>query len=416
MKTEPDTPWDARAVLHVDMDAFFAAVEQLDHPDWRGRPVIVGGDPTRRGVVAAASYEARRYGVRSAMPAARAATLCPDAAWARPRGERYAEVSRQVRAIFASVTPHTQPTSIDEAYLDVTPGRYGGTHPAITAQEIQRRVDELGVSCSIGVATNKTVAKIASDRDKPHGITIVPPGGEAAFLAPLPAALMPGVGSVTATRLQHLGVVTLGDLAALDEATAHEIVGSWGPELVARAAGIDERPVCDGRPVKSVSNERTFAEDAHTVQEVRTTVSALAEKVAGRLRSKGLCGRTVTLKIRYGDFTTRTVRRTLPAPTDEREPVLETVLDLLSTVWSPGVGVRLLGVGVSGFEERAVQMTLLEEATAIDPSRERLARSVDAVRQRFGTSALSLGAGRMKSDTGTPTETLPDEERNGDRE
>ncbi|MFU8891983.1 MAG: Y-family DNA polymerase, partial [Anaerosomatales bacterium] len=174
--------------------------EQLDHPEWRGRPVIVGGDPARRGVVSAASYEARRFGVRSAMPSARAAALCPDAVWARPRGERYRDVSRAVREIFRSVTPHVQPTSIDEAYLDATPGAHSGEHPLSIASRIRDEVDRLGVSCSIGIATNKTVAKIASDRDKPHGITVVPPGEEASFLSPLPVRLMPGIGSVTAGR------------------------------------------------------------------------------------------------------------------------------------------------------------------------------------------------------------------------
>lgn len=386
------------------MDAFFAAVEQLDHPEWRGLPVIVGGDPSRRGVVAAASYEARRFGVRSAMPAARAATLCPDAVWARPRAERYRELSRTVRAIFEAVTPHVQPTSIDEAYLDVTPGEHGGPDPVDVARGIQGDVDALGLSCSIGVASNKTVAKIASDRDKPHGITIVRPGEEAAFLGPLPANLMPGIGSVTASRLRRMGVVTMADLAALDEATAREVVGSWGPELVERARGIDSRPVRQNPPAKSVSNERTFAEDAHTASEVRATISALTEKVAGRLRDKGLAGRTVTLKIRYGDFSTRTVRRTLVAPTHAREPLLETALDLLHTVWSPGVGVRLLGVGVSGFEERAVQMGLFEDPTASesDPAAERLAQSIDAVRKRFGSRALVHGR-TQAPDTATPS-------------
>jgi DNA polymerase IV len=403
------TRWQGRAVLHVDMDAFFAAVEQLDHPEWRGRPVIVGGDPARRGVVAAASYEARRFGVRSAMPSARAAALCPDGVWAPARGERYREVSRAVRAILGSFTPHVQPTSIDEAYLDVTPGDHSADDPVDVARRIQAKVDELGVSCSIGLASSKTVAKIASDRDKPHGVTVVRPGEEGAFLAPLPVDLMPGIGSVTAGRLRRLGVATLGHLAALDDATALEIVGSWGPELVARARGIDPRPVRDNPPAKSVSNERTFAEDAHTAADVRSSIAALADKVAGRLREKGLCGRTVTLKIRYGDFSTRTVRRTLPVPTDAREPLLETALDLLDTVWSPGVGVRLLGVGASGFDERVVQMGLFEDAELRDPTPGKLAQSIDEVRRRFGPDALLLGR-RPARDTATPAHPLADTE------
>lgn len=385
------TSWHGRAVLHVDMDAFFAAVEQLDHPEWRGKPVIVGGDPGRRGVVSAASYEARQFGVRSAMPAARAAALCPNAVWARPRGERYREMSHAVRAVFDRFTPHVQPTSIDEAYLDATPGVHSGEDPREIASAIQQEVDRLGVSCSIGVATNKTIAKIASDREKPHGLTVVLPGQEAAFLAPLPVELMPGVGSITAARLSRLGITKLGDLAALDDGTAVAILGSWGPELVSRCRGIDERPVRLNPPAKSVSNERTFGEDVHTADEVRAAIGALGDKVAGRLRVKGLCGRTVTLKIRYGDFSTRTVRRTLPGPTDDCELIVETALDLLDTAWSPGVGVRLLGVGVSGFEERVVQMALLDEPDTDELVRGRLAASLEAVRERFGEAAVSLG-------------------------
>jgi DNA polymerase IV len=406
MSDSPSTSgasWCGRAVLHVDMDAFFAAVEQLDHPEWRGRPVIVGGDPARRGVVSAASYEARRFGVRSAMPSARAASLCPEAVWAKPRGERYREISLAVRQIFTSVTPHVQPTSIDEAYLDVTPGTHSGEDPVVVARRIQAEVDRLGVSCSVGIATNKTVAKIASDRNKPHGLTVVEPGSEACFLAPLPVGLMPGIGSVTAARLGQLGISTLGSLAVLDDETAREIMGSWGPDLVARAQGLDVRPVRESPPAKSVSNERTFAEDAHTATDVRSVITALAGKVAGRLRTKGLSGRTVTLKVRYGDFSTRTVRRTLPAATDARDRIVETALDLLDDVWSPGVGVRLLGVGVSGFDERTVQLELLGDTAAADPAIDRLAESIDEVHKRFGSGALVHGT-RPVYDTGTPAQ------------
>ncbi len=410
MDATPDTPWSGRAVLHVDMDAFFASVEQLDHPEWRGRPVVVGGDPAKRGVVSAASYEARRFGVRSAMPSARAAALCPDAVWARPRGERYREVSLQVRAILGQETPAVQPTSIDEAYLDVTPGRHFAEDPVAVARRIQERVAALGVTCSIGVATSKTVAKIASDRDKPHGLTVVRPGTEAAFLAPLPVGLMPGVGSVTAARLERFGIATLGQLAALDRLTAEEVLGSWAPSLLERARGVDPRPVVENEPAKSVSNERTFAEDVHDAAEVRAALSALSARVTERLRRKGLSGRTVTVKVRYGDFTTRTVRRTVPVPTDDRQTVLSVAMDLLRTVWSPGVGVRLLGVGVSGFEERAVQLDLLGgEGAGEDPAKERLAASVDAVRERFGPGALDVGGRQRRPDARRPdTDTTRD--------
>ncbi len=390
---EGSTLWKGRAILHVDMDAFFASVEQLDHPEWRGLPVIVGGDPARRGVVSAASYEARRFGVRSAMPSMRAAALCPQAVWARPRRERYREVSQEVRKILAEETPHVQPCSIDEAYLDVTPGSHAYEDPGVVARRIQERVDAIGITCSVGVATSKTVAKIASDRNKPHGLTVVYPGEERDFLSPLPVSLMPGIGSIGAGRLERFGVTTLGMLADLDAETAREVLGSHGEDLIKRARGIDERPVRDTRPVKSVSNEMTFGTDAHSVDEVKTAMSALSAKVAGRLRRKGISGRTVTVKVRYGDFTTRTVRCTMPRPTDTREAILDVALQLLDSIWSPGVGIRLLGVGVSGFEERAVQMDLLEA----DPEdsqhrgRRRLAMSVDEVCERFGDNAIGYG-------------------------
>ena len=237
-------PWTGRAILHLDLDAFFATVEQLDHPEWRGHPVIVGGSPEGRGVVSTASYEARRYGIRSAMPAARAARLAPpDTIWARPRFERYKELSDAVFAIMRDYSPELQPLSIDEAFIDVTPGPHGARDPVEIAREISARVDELGITGSIGVASGKTVAKIASDHKKPHGITVVPPGGEAAFLAPLPVEAMSGIGPKASSRLRKHGIATLGDLAALDDGTARDLLGSHGLTMVQRARGLDPRPV-----------------------------------------------------------------------------------------------------------------------------------------------------------------------------
>ncbi len=386
----PLPPWKGPAVLHVDMDAFFASVEQLDDPSLKGRPVIVGG-ASSRGVVAAASYEARRFGVRSAMPSVQARRLCPDGVWVRPTPGRYGEVSATVRAILESVTPLVQMVSIDEGYLDVTPGRTG-EHPVAVASRIQAEVDELGLSCSVGVATSKTVAKIASDRDKPHGITVVWPGNEAGFLAPLPVSAMPGIGPAAVKRLGTFGIRTLGDLAAMDEATAAQILGSWGPDLVERARGRGSASVRPGRFAKSVSHERTFGTDIREEPEVMEAVCGLAEKVGARLRKHGLQGRTVHVKVRYADFTTRTAQRTLPAPTDlerEFEPVAR---DLVRKLWSPGVGVRLLGVGLSGFEDEAEQLGLFSEPGASEDDRERaLADGIDAVRARFGTDAIRRG-------------------------
>lgn len=379
-------------MLHVDMDAFFASVEQLDHPEWRGLPVVVGGSPDKRGVVAAASYEARRYGVRSAMPSAQAARLLPpEAIWTRGDFARYGEMSARVFSIFDSFTPEVQGASIDEAYLDVTPAA-DDRYPIDLAAAIQEAVDRLGLSCSIGVASNKTVAKIASDRDKPHGITVVPPGTEAAFLAPLPVSVMPGIGPATSRRLSALGVRTLGDLAAMDLDTARQVFGTHGPDAVRRAQGYDDRPVRVRDEVKSVSNERTFATDIRDRTEVREAVSALADQVATRLRRKGLSGRTVHLKLRYGDFSTKTAQTTLGGSTDSERVVEAAALGLLEQAWSPGVGVRLLGVGVSGFGAASRQLELLgEDEGTEDERRRRIRGAVDELRERFGEDAVRFG-------------------------
>jgi DNA polymerase-4 len=391
-------PWTGRAVLHVDMDAFFASVEQLDHPQWRGRPVVVGGSPDKRGVIAAASYEARRYGVHSAMSAARASQLLPaDAVWTRGSFERYGEVSSAVFEVFRSVTPEVQGASIDEAYLDVTPGARG-EHPVAVARTIMSAVDEMGITCSVGVATSKIVAKIASDRDKPHGLTVVWSGEEEAFLAPLVVGLMPGIGPTTASRLRALGIRTLGDLAALDDETARQVLGSNGATAVRRARGLDARPVREREAVKSVSNERTFSSDIRDTAEVRDVLAGLAEHVAARLRRQGLRGRTVHLKIRFGDFTTKTVQETVSAGVDGSDEIAVLVMRLLRSVWHPGVGIRLLGVGVSGFQDTPEQLELLVPGGARDDERRStVERTIDEVRERFGDRAVRFGTRRSAS-------------------
>lgn len=398
-------PWKGRAILHMDLDAFFASVEQLDHPDWRGKPVIVGGDAHRRGVVATCSYEARVYGVRSAMSSARAKHLCPHAIWTRGSFERYREMSAKVREILADESPLVQPVSIDEAYLDVTPGRHTAEHPVAIAKRIRARVAELGITCSVGISASKSVAKIASDHHKPDGLTVVCPGTEAAFLAPMPVRAMPGIGPRTAERLTALGITTLGELAAVDDVTAVQLLGSHGVGLVARARGHDARDVHANEAAKSISNERTFATDVRTPQEVDDALAGLAAKVGQRLRRKGVAGRTVTVKLRFSDFTTKTVRRTLPTATDDEAVFGPVVRELLRSAWSPGIGLRLLGVGVSGFDERAEQLGLFGQDTAdisaqdaaapkssrSAETRAQLVRGIDAVREKFGDAALRRG-------------------------
>lgn len=394
MDAHSHSAWTGRAVLHVDMDAFFASVEQLDHPEWRGKPLIVGGEPGKRGVVSTCSYEARRFGVRSAMPSTQAARLCPDAIWVTSRFGRYGEFSRAVRDIFATFTPHVEPTSIDEAYLDVTPAG-SGAHPVQIAREIQNAVDALGLSCSIGVATSKTVAKIASDFEKPHGITVVWPGTEAAFLSPMPVRALPGIGASSAARLKSLGIKTIGELAALDAATAERVMGTWGPDLLDRARGVDRREVCVERDVKSVSNEHTFTVDVREREEVERALAGLVAHVAARLRKKGLSARTFTVKLRYADFSTPTIRRTGDVPTDLADEMLPVALELLRTAWSPGAGLRLLGFGASGFDESCIQLDLFSESQSSAeerPRRKALAAGVDAVKAKFGETAIRKGA------------------------
>lgn len=386
----PKTAWTGPAILHVDLDAFFAAVEQLDHPEWRGLPVIVGGRSRNRGVVSTASYEARTFGIHSAMPSARAEMLCPHAIWAPPRFHRYRELSDAVFAIFRSVSPRVQPVSIDEAFIDVTPGRFGDDNPLLTAERIRVQIRQLGITGSVGLASSKTVAKIASDFQKPDGLTIVTPGTEASFLAPLPVRALSGIGPQTARRLETLGIKSLGDLAALDDATACQVLGNRGQIVVDRARGIDPRPVHANDPVKSVSNERTFSEDIRTIADVDGALERLATKVGHRLRTKGISGRTVTVKLRFSDFTTRTVQRTLDAPTDDEAVFLPVARDLLREAWSPGVGLRLLGVGVSGFLQAAEQLDLLSPGDDQGPRRELLS-GIDAVRARFGPDAVRFG-------------------------
>lgn len=407
-------PWHGRAVLHVDLDAFFAAVEQLDHPEWRGKPVIVGGSPTGRGVVSTCSYEARVYGVRSAMSSARAAALCPDAIWAPSRFGRYKELSDAVFAIFRDESPFVAPVSVDEAYLDITPGEHSAEHPIAIAERIRARIAELGITGSGGLATSRTVAKIASDHEKPDALTVVWPGFEAEFLAPLPVRALPGIGPKSAERLIAFGVRTLGELAALDDATASQLLGSHGRSTVLRAAGIDERPVTGRDPAKSVSAERTFSTDIRERTEVEQAIMSLATRVARRLRRKELAGRTVTVKLRYSDFTTKTVRQTMSHGVDDEAELARVATELVRGAWSPGVGVRLLGVGVSGFHEGAEQLDLL--ATLTDPAAEQpeqrrtLVKGLDAVRERFGDTSVLSGRELLKREERRPIDEEQDVE------
>lgn len=393
-------PWSGRAILHVDLDAFFAAVEQLDHPEWRGKPVIVGGDPDKRGVVSTCSYEARAFGVHSAMASARARVLCPDAIWTRGNFDRYRDMSRAVMAILLQESPRIQQVSIDEAFLDVTPDRVHPEHPVLVARRIRRQVAELGLTCSIGLSTNKSVSKVGSDFDKPDGLTVVWPGDEESFMAPLAIRDLSGIGPRTEERLKALGVNTLGELAALDLSIARRVLGSSAQAMIDRSAGRDVREVHAGDPAKSVSNERSFSTDLTERDDIEAAIDMICAKVGRRLRRKGFSGRTVTLKLKTTDFHVVTVRRTLKANTDDENLFGPVVHSLFEESWSPGDGLRLVGVGVSGFEERSEQLDLFSmddegevETTPEAPRRSKrdLSREVDAIRDRFGDDALMFG-------------------------
>ena len=352
-----------RHILHADLDAFYAAVEQLDRPDLRGKPVLVGGRPEERGVVATASYEARKYGVHSAMPMSVAARLCPEGIIVPPRFDRYSEVSGQVMAIFHDLTDLVEPLSLDEAYLDITAVVAAGVTPLAVALDLKRRVQaETGLTLSVGVATIKSVAKIASDLNKPDGLVAVPPGEESGFLDPLPVGKQWGIGPKTADRLREEGIETIGQLAHQPLDWFVRRFGKRGGSIHARALGKDQEPVQTERVTKSVSAETTFASDISDPERLCAELARLAGNVARHLDRKDLQGRTVTVKLRLADFTTFTRQTTLPVVTHSESTILEKAWRLLSSELTPGRAFRLLGVGVSTLGEAPqLQLPLLED-------------------------------------------------------
>ena len=386
----PERVWKGRALLLVDLDAFFASVEQLDHPEWRGKPVIVGGRSDRRGVVSTASYEARAFGVHSAMPSATAERLCPNAIWTSSHFDRYHELSAQVMGILKDESPLLEQMSIDEAYLDVSPGRYTGEDPVAIAARIQARVAELGITGSIGVATGKAVAKIASDMDKPRGLTVVYPGGEAAFLAPMDVRAMPGIGKQSAERLRRIGIRTLGALAdtPLDKLTP--LFGVNAQAVRDRAQGIDPREIATESEVKSVSHERTFATDLVTREEIEDAIDMLGPMVGRRLRKKGLAGHTVTIKLRYADLSRRTAQKGLPANVDDETVFIPVAKRLIDEIWRPGDSVRLVGLGISGFEAHDEQLGLFADEE-LPAGNAELLSAADKIRDKFGDGMLKFG-------------------------
>ncbi|MFZ5919222.1 MAG: DNA polymerase IV [Chloroflexota bacterium] len=334
-----------RAIVHLDLDAFFAAVEVLENPDLAGKPVLVGGRPEERGVVASASYAARAWGVHSAMPTWQALRLCPQAIVLPARHRLYGDYSRRVMALLRQVSASMEQMSIDEAYLDLTDQVGQWAEVVDVAQQLQARVRrELGLSASLGVATNKLLAKVASDHDKPEGLTVVWPGQEAEFLAPLPVQVLWGVGPKTAARLAEMGVVTVGQLAQLPEGELLARFGRHGASMARQSHGIDARPVVTEHEVKSVSQECTFSRDIADAQALKRHLWQLSQGVAQRLQRAGLAAGTVAIKLRYADFFTLTRQMSLMMPVDDEKAIYRAALMLLKRAWKRGRPVRLLGV------------------------------------------------------------------------
>ena len=382
-----------RYVLHLDCDAFFASVEEILDPSLRGKPLIVGAPPERRGVVASASYPARAFGVRSAMPTAQALRLCPQAIVLPPRHKIYGEYSARMMAILSEYTPLVEPLSLDEAFLDVTGYKARWGSPEELAQQLQERLSaELGLTASIGLASNKLVAKIASGLEKPRGFVVVPHGRETEFLCPLPVEKLWGVGEVTAGSLHEMGVSTIGQLAQLPASQLEARLGRRGQDLHRQARGIDDSPVVVEREEKSLSRETTFAQDVGDGQVLRKKLLILSESVARRLRKRGLRGRTVKLKLRYSDFETLTRQVTMGTPTDLEQVIFDQAARLLDQSWDSKRKVRLIGVGVTKFDTEESQLSLFEGAGdgRIEKLR-RLSQSVDRIRQKYGDEAIRRG-------------------------
>jgi DNA polymerase IV len=413
----------ARTILHVDMDAFYASVEVNDDPTLSGKPVIVGGTGPR-GVVASCTYEARAYGVRSAMPGSQARRLCPQAVFLAGRFDRYAEVSSQIHAIFEDYTPLVEGISLDEAFLDVTGSlRLFGPASRIGADIRARVRNQLGLGCSVGVAPVKFLAKLASEAAKPRaslqgvlpgpGVVVIEPGQELDFLHPLPIEALWGVGPATAARLRRLGVTTVAELARVPADALERVLGrANGSQLARLAQGSDDRRVEPDRETKSVSHEETYAVDRYEADDLHVEVVRMADSVASRMRRAGLVGRTVTVKVRYGDFSTHTRSRTSPARLGEGTAIAGIALQLLGEV-DVSPGVRLLGVGVSNLATAgsgpAEQMTLDLDSPGgrgsgreVSPraGREDAAAAVDAIRDRYGSAAVGpavlLGSGGVR--------------------
>ena len=385
-----------RTIFHLDMDAFFVSVEELFDPSLRGKPVVVGGAPDQRGVVSAASYAARKFGVHSAMPLRTAYKLCPQAIFVEGHPHRYREYSHKVFDVLNSFTPKVEMASIDEAYLDLTGTQRLHGPPLRAAHTLHDRVGkETGLRCSIGIATSKLVAKVASDQAKPNGILWVQPALEASFLAPLDVRKIPGVGKVTEKNLNSFGISKVGDLSRLDARFLEQLFGKLGLAQAGKALGLEaggwfDGEIAEGDDPKSISHEHTFNEDTADFGKLEATIAHLAEKVARRLREHSLYSRTIQIKLRYSDFSTFTRARTLDHATQLDGEVLDQARLLFQKNWT-GAAVRLIGVHAGSLEAAEGQLSLLD-GNKTDRWRKAMS-AVDKMRDKFGESSVSLATG-----------------------
>jgi nucleotidyltransferase/DNA polymerase involved in DNA repair len=384
-----------RWVLHVDMDAFFAAVEQREHPDYRGKPVIVGADPQGgkgRGVVSTCSYEARKYGVHSAMPISRAYRMCPHGIYVPPNGRLYSQISQEVFLILNDFSDVVEPISIDEAFVDITGSL--NLFPSVTAlgKQLKSRIyDQHQLTASVGIAPNKFLAKIASDLKKPDGLVIVEHDKIDQFLEPLEVSRMWGAGKITLEKLHKYGIHTIGDMKKIPRETMQQVFGKLGEHFYRLSNGIDDRKVHSGHAVKSVSNEMTFHHDLNDQDVLYRTIFKLSEKVGYRLREKKLKGKTVHLKLRYAGFETLTRNKTLKFGTSNTEIINKVITELFDTHYQKGRQVRLIGVGVSGFvDEVGEQISLFEKKMRGNTQLDELE---DLVKSRFGKHAIGRAEG-----------------------
>lgn len=382
-----------RTILHVDMDAFYAAIEQRDHPEYRLKPVIVGSDPRGgkgRGIVATCSYEARKFGIHSAQPISHAWKLCPQGVYVRPAMDKYGRVSAQVMQILLEFTDMLEQVSIDEAFLDVTGSAKLFGAGIDIAQKIKRRIlDKLHLTASVGVARNKFIAKVASDLRKPNGLVVVEPGQEKEFLAPLPIGRLWGVGPKMESQLQRIGLERIGQLAELRHADLVKRLGKSGAHLWQLAHGIDDRPVLADEAFKSIGHEITFDQDTDDFALLESTLLNLSEKVAYRLRAQGVQARTIALKFREADFSTFSRRTTVPDPVNTTEAIFPVARELLKSLMRKGVYVRLIGISTSNLEAETgeKQLSLLADKPA---KKDRtLAAALDDITRRFGDQAIT---------------------------